>query len=156
MSWIKLLLGLITIAFCVFLGYLAAGKYRSRKAFYLQFAAFNERYLNELCYSRKPLSDFLAEYPYTGDFGKTIDRFSQTRTVKIDHSFLNQEEQTYCSDYFDMLGKGDVRSQSNYFSAQSGTLNAKKEESEKAAKSYGELYVKLGLLAGLAFVILII
>lgn len=156
MSWIKLFLGLVTIGFCVLLGYLAAGKYRARKAFYTQLAAFNGRYLNELSYSRRPLADFLTQFSYTGDFGVAVETFSRERVVKGELAFLKKEERSYLQDYFGMLGKGDVRSQSGFFSAQSDALNAKKTESEKEAKTRGELYVKLGLLAGLAFVILII
>lgn len=156
MSWLKLLLGLITISFCTLLGYFAAGKYRSRKAFFTQLALFNERYLNELCYSRKPLSDFLVQYSYTGEFAKTVGRFSEDRTITVGYSFLSKEEQSFCTDYFDMLGKGDVRSQNEFFSAQNGVVSGKKDECEKEAKTRGELYLKLGLLAGLAFVILIV
>lgn len=156
MIWLKLLLGAITIAFCTLLGYFAAGKYRARKDFFNQFSLFNERYLNELCYARKPLSEFLVQYAYTGDFAKTVNSFSDRRNVNVDLAFITKEEKAFCADYFGMLGKGDVRSQNGYFSSQSETLNRKKEESEKEAKTRGELYVKLGLLAGLAFVILII
>lgn len=156
MSWIKLFLGLVTIAFCTLLGYFAAGKYRTRKTFYAQFALFNERYLNELCYARKPLGDFLVQYSYKGEFAKTVGAFSEGRSLNVAFPFLSGEERSYCADYFDMLGRGDVRSQNGFFSAQSEILNGKKVECEKEASTRGELYWKLGLLAGLAFVILII
>ena len=57
---------------------------------------------------------------------------------------------------FSMLGTGDALSQKNYFSAQTAALTRKRENGVKEAKSRGELYVKLGLLAGLAAVILIV
>ena len=71
-------------------------------------------------------------------------------------AFLTDEEKKECADYFSMLGKGDAFSQSGFFTARRAALAQKKEESEKEAKARGELYLKLGLLAGLAFVILII
>ncbi len=156
MIWLKLLLALITIGFCVLLGYVAAGKYRLRKLFYTQFSLFHDRYLNELSYYRKPLPDFLKSYEYQGDFQKTVDAFLKTREVQVQYPYLKKEEQQFIKEYFNMLGKGDARSQNGYFSQQSGQLNEKKTKSEKEAKTYGELYLKLGLLAGLAFVILII
>ena len=55
-----------------------------------------------------------------------------------------------------MLGKGDAQSQSVFFAAKRAALQQRREESEKEAKARGALYLKLGLLAGLAFVILII
>ncbi len=156
MSWIKLLLGGAVIGFCILLGYFAAEKYRSRKLFFAQLSAFNTRYLNELSYARKPLSSFLASYKYSKEFGKIIDELQKKHFIEVNFSFLSKDERNYLYDYFSMLGKGDSRTQSGYFSAQTEVLNEKKTESEKEAKTRNELYLKLGLLAGLAFVILIV
>lgn len=154
--WLKFTLAGAVIAFCVFLGYIASGKYRARKKFYAQFYAFNERYLTELCYARKPLSVFLKEYEYTGDFKKSLETFSENRAPEFQFAFMTKEEKGNCADYFAMLGKGDSVSQKNYFAAQKSMLEEKKTASEEEARKRGELYLKLGLLAGLAFVILIV
>ena len=154
--WLKFVISGLIIAFCVFLGFVAAAKQRMRKKFFVQFAGFNERYLNELSYARKPLSEFLREYEYSGDFAKTVSAFAQHRVTESKLSYLTKDEKKLCADYFGMLGKGDAVSQKSYFSSQKGELNEKKTSSEREAKSRGELYLKLGLLAGLAFVILIV
>lgn len=154
--WLKFLLSVLIIAFCILLGYFAAEKWRSRKKFYLQYCLFHERYLNELTYARKPLPSFLKEYSYSGDFAKILKTFSERQEWGKYPSFLTKEEQDFCKNYFSMLGKGDAVSQKNFFSAQSATLSDKRSLSEKEAKSRGELYLKLGLLAGFAIVILII
>ncbi len=154
MLWLKVVLAGAAVAFCVLLGYLAANKYRSRKAFYAQFYLFNERYLSELGYARRPLPQFLAAYPYTGDFQRTLAAFSAHGM-----SFpacLTQEEKKECEDYFGMLGRGDAHTQSGYFGARRAALAERKDKSKKEAEERGTLYLKLGLLAGLAFVILII
>ena len=156
MLWLKLLLAGVSIGFCVLLGYLAANKYRSRQKFYEQFYHFNECYLNELGYARKPLPQFLAEHEFTGDFKKTIDAFIAGKDDKVLHSFLSDEERKECAEYFSMLGRGDALSQSGFFSARRAALEQKKADTEKEARARGALYLKLGLLAGLAFVILII
>ena len=54
------------------------------------------------------------------------------------------------------LGRGDARSQHDFFGIRRSTLVEKKGICVKQAKEKGELYLKLGLLAGLAFVILIV
>lgn len=154
--WLKLLLSGAIIAFCILLGYFASGKYRARKKFYSQFLSFNERYLTELCYARKPLAVFLNEYAYEGDFGKAVASFTEKRRLPQSLSYLTREESAYVADYFAMLGKGDSRSQNEFFRLQKGEIEAKKTGSESEAKSRTELYLKLGLLAGLAFVILIV
>ena len=155
MLWLKLLIAALVIAFCILIGYLAANKYRQRKKFFAQFQLFNERYLNELDYARKPLSVFLKEYTYSGEFSKALEAFAAQKPMpKL--SFLTKEEASETADYFSMLGKGDAQSQSGFFGARKGILERKKTESEGEAKKRGELYLKLGLLAGLAIVILIV
>ena len=142
--WIKALLAICIVAFGTGMGYFAAGKWRARKEFYVQMCLFHERYLNELNYERKPLGVFFSAYEYTGDFGKTV------RSCAEGHGAAPAYK------YFSMLGTGDALSQKNYFSAQTAALTQKRENGVKEAKSRGELYVKLGLLAGLAAVILIV
>ncbi len=154
--WVKVVVCILIVAFCVLLGYLAGGKWRARKQFFEQLSVFNERYLTELNYARKPLKDFLAEYEYTGDFQKTVARFAQDRTALLEYPYLTKEERKECGDYFQMLGRGDAYSQKQFFSAQAAPLAAKRAEGEKQARSRSELYLKLGLLFGLAFIILIL
>ncbi len=156
MTWLKILVCIVIIAFCVFLGYVASGKYRARKKFFMQLSAFNDRYLNELSYARKPLGEFLQAYPYTGDFQKALSSFSEKRETQIKFGYLSKEEKKEFGDYLKMLGTGDSASQKSFFAAQKPGIEEKRAESEKQAKVRCELYLKLGLLAGLAFVILIV
>lgn len=154
--WLKLLLSGLIIAFCTALGYFAAEKWRLRRNFYAQLDAFNEKYLAELKYTRKPLLRFLKENRFSGDFQRLASRFADTRTISVNYSYLTPSERESVTEYLSMLGKWDSHAQSGYFSAQQKELAEKRETSEKEAKARGELYLKLGLLAGLAFVILIV
>lgn len=156
MLWIKILLCVAIVAFCTVLGHFAASKYRARKNLYSQWYHFNEQYLNELTYARKPLYVFLKEHQYSGDFQKIIDAFVARKTGTVTMTFLTKTEQAELNDYFSMLGNGDALAQSGYFGARRAALSEKKSVSEREAGTKGELYVKLGLLAGLAFVILIV
>ncbi len=154
--WIKLILCILIVVFCVVLGYFSAEKYRSRKLFFNEFSNFNDRYLNELSYSKKPLEQFLSEYEYRGDFKKVIEKLRKRTQLGIDFSYLTKEEISDCSDYFAMLGRGDSRSQTEFFITRRAQLSDKKDKTEKEAKRRSELYLKLGLLFGLALVILLI
>jgi len=157
MWWLKLIVGALVVLFGVAVGYFAAGKYRLRKEFFAEFAAFNERYLGELTYARRPLKEFLTAYSYEGEFKKLLSELQTTGGVRAEkRDFLSEEEKTLVGDYFSMLGRGDSRSQIDYFSSRKRELTEKKEGSEREAKQRGELYLKLGLLAGLAVVILIV
>ncbi len=152
--WLKLLISVGLVIFCTFLGYLAAGKYRARKKFFAQMTAFNDLYLNELTYSRRTLKELIAETRESGDFFDVLQRRKDGPEIRL--QYLSAEEKKECADYFKMLGAGDSFSQKNYFSAKKQALESKKAESEKVAAERGGLYLKLGLLAGLAFVILIV
>ena len=154
--WLKIIICIAVIAFSTALGYLIAGKYRARKKFYEQFCLFNKQYLNELNYTRKPLTDFLKEHEFAGDFAKAIVKCVESRDCSVNYSYLTKEEKAACGNYFSMLGKGDALSQKSYFGAQTQVLEAQYAEGEKQAKSRSSLYLKLGLLLGLAIVILIV
>ncbi len=165
---LKLLIGLAVVAFCGFLGYFLSKKYRKRKEFFLQFSQFNERFLTEISYSKRPITKFLTAYPYKGEFDVLLEAFYQSlyldraggRQVflfgKQELPFLSADELTFTQDYFNNLGKGDSDAQKKYFSAAQLQLCAWKEKGVQDGKKYGDLYIKLGLLAGLAALILIV
>ena len=154
--WLKLLLCVFIVAFCTFLGYLSAGKYRARKRFYVDMYAFHERYLNELSYARRPLSKLLQIEKEGGDFFRFLRGHAQKGKRDEFPSYLSEEEKKDFEEYLNMLGVGDSFSQKGYFGAKSKSLSESKDAAVKEEKERGELYLKLGLLAGLAFVILIV
>ncbi len=163
---IKFLLGLAIIAFTSYCGHLLAKKYRQRKAFFKQLREFNERFLSEIAYYRRPLRDFATSYAYQGEFGELLqsyfsrlDERSFTEKVLLEtekFSFLSEEERHTVEDYFLLLGKGDSASQRGYFSSVKERLNALEQGATTACKRYGDLYVKLGFLCGLLILILIV
>lgn len=163
---LKFLLGIAIVAFTSFCGYLLAKKYRQRRLFFSQFREFNERFLSEIAYYRRPIREFAAGYSYRGEFNDLLgdffdgidDRSPNARafTDFPAYGFLKTEEKSIVEDYFLMLGKGDSASQKGYFTAVKDTLNKLQTESETACKRYGDLYVKIGFLCGLLILILIV
>ena len=163
---VKFFLGIAIIAFTSFCGHLLAKKYRQRKNFYAQLREFNERFLSEIAYYRRPLREFISAYTYQGEFEELLKDFSaylseirQTSHFLGDgniYTFLKAEERQMLGDYFMMLGKGDSASQKGYFSSVKDTLIQLANESNKEAKRYGDLYVKIGFLCGLLILILIV
>ncbi|MBO5411969.1 MAG: hypothetical protein J6A38_02640 [Clostridia bacterium] len=162
----KFFLGIAIVAFTSFCGYFLAKKFRQRKLFFAQFWEFNERFLSEIAYYRRPLREFIFKYSYKDEFAFLLEeyvvflkeRFMDDRMF-LDNpafSFLKQEEKGVVSDYFLMLGKGDSASQKGYFTAVKETLKKLQTESEIACKRYGDLYIKLGFLCGLLILILIV
>ena len=163
---VKFLLGIAIVAFTSYCGFVLAKKYRKRKLFFAQFKEFNERFLSEVSYYRRPLGDFVFQYVYKGEFQiflqnffAEIDELSQSehRQISFDgFEFLTAEDKNLIEDYFKMLGKGDSASQKTYFSAAKERLVKFCGDAESEYKKYGDLYVKLGFLCGLLILILII
>ena len=164
---IKFFLGIAIIAFTSFCGYLLSKKYRQRKQFYTQLREFNERFLSEISYYRRPLKEFMAAYAYQGEFEEILRDFSIFLNEKASagssfldgrrkYTFLKVEECQMLEDYFMMLGKGDSASQKGYFSAVKDSLVKLENESSNEAKRYGDLYVKIGFLCGLLILILMV
>ncbi len=163
---LKFFLGIVIVAFTTFCGYKLAGKYRKRQDFFRQFFQFNERFLAELGYYRRPLREFLVKYPYKGEFRLFIEEFSHglnednflIAEIVEDtaFSFLVKEEQRLIENYFSMLGKGDSASQKGYFTSIKEELNSRQIIAENTCKKYADLYIKIGFLCGLFILIIII
>lgn len=162
----KFILGILIVVFTAFCGYILSKKYRRKKLFFAQFYEFNERFLTEITYARRPLGDFFLSDSYKGEFGKLAEKFFQDiqkneniyAVLQTDgeYAFLTKEEKAFVGDYFSMLGKGDSASQKAYFSNRKDGLAKLKSQSETACKKYGDLYIKLGFLCGLLILVLIL
>lgn len=162
----KLIIGIIIVVFTTLCGYLLAKKYRKRKLFFKELSEFNERFLSEISYYRRPIKEFAFKYAYKGEFANLLqdyfegieDRALEEKSLLDEpvYSFLKAEEKQVVEDYFLMLGKGDSASQKGYFSSVKNGLLTLKTNAETACKKYGDLYVKLGFLCGLLILILIV
>ena len=163
----KLIVGMLVVAFTSYCGYFLAKKYRKRKSFFIQLYEFNERFLNELSYYRRPLSAFLKKYEYKGEFLELINVFfgqlSEKSTQNKDvyellkeYDFLKDDEKAFTFDYFRMLGVSDSSSQKEYFLAARSSLTEYKSRGEADSEKFGSLYVKLGFLCGLTILIVIV
>ena len=162
---IKVLLGIAIVAFTGFCGFVFAKKYRQRKKFFAQLWEFNERFLSEIAYYRRPIKEFIAIYSYQGEFQEVLKDFTHSLSEDVQtmrflenskYSFLKEEEKQTLNDYFLMLGKGDSSSQKGYFASVKDTLVRSQNETEIEAKKYGDLYIKIGFLCGLLILILIV
>jgi stage III sporulation protein AB len=163
----RLFLGIIIVILSSACGFLLAKKHRKRKAFFTQLYQFNERFLNEIAYYRRPITEFVSQFTYKGEFALLLENYFESvkngdDVLLLDlqndsnFSFLIEEEKNEITDYFYTLGKGDSVSQKNYFSSQKERLSKRQTEADTVAKKYVDLYVKLGFLFGLFLLIILI
>lgn len=162
----KYLLYILIIVFTSFCGYLLAKKYRKKKSFYAQFVVFNERFISELSYFRRPIYEFISSYEYFGEFLFFLKEFlsnHEKNTVFLQELmddtafyFLKSDEKSMVVNYFSMLGRGDSHSQKVYFTSMNEILKKAEVQAISNCKKYSELYLKMGFLIGLLIIILII
>ena len=154
---LKLLLCAAVVALCVAFSFLLTRRYRSRMQFYYNLSLFNERLVNEVSYTRIPLPAFLEKYSFTGDFDAMLRQKKGDFSLQnYQFSYLTEDEKKYLADYFGMIGRSDAASQRTFLSAARAELAEKKKSAEEAYKKYFALYLKLGFLAGLILVVLIV
>ena len=163
---IKFFVGMALVAFTSYCGYFLAGKYRKRGLFFAQFQEFNERFLSEIAYYRRPIRQFFGKYAYKGAFSIILTEFlyciendeifGKKRLENEEFFFLKQEEKDIVCDYFLMMGRGDSAAQKGYFSTVKDRLITLRNEAQKEEKRYVDLYIKLGFLLGLFMLILIV
>lgn len=155
---LKFLLCLLALGGCVAAAYLLTRKYKQRMSFFYNLNLFNERLVNEVSYTKIPLPAFVEKYEFSGDFKKMLEEKKGTDFGRENYSFsyLTADERKFLSDYFLLVGKSDAASQKTYLSAVRGEIAERKRTAEEIYKKYFSLYMKLGFLAGLILVILIV
>ena len=161
-SVLKIFFGLIIVTFFTFFGYLFSRKYRIRRRFFGQLRGFNEQFIHEITYYRRPIKEFLSNNTYQGEFQGVIEvylRWIDSAHQAFDlscYEFLLDNEKADITDYFMTLGKGDSAAQKFYFLSMQDRLKGYEAEAIAQSKKYESLYVKLGFLCGLFILILII
>ena len=148
---IKLLLCAALVALCSGVGYLLAGKYKQRKKFFYELDLFNARMINEVSYTKMPLSAVIEKYPFSGDFGKLLEEKKKNGSVTGDFeiAYLSGDEKNL------MVGRSDSGSQREYLNSARAETEKLRAESEKEYKRRFNLYVRLGFLFGLILAVLL-
>ena len=163
---LKILFGLAIVAISTIFGYFLSKKYRQRRRFLGQLRAFNEQFINEITYYRRPIKNFLSAHVFEGEFQAllqsyviSLGEYTESDGKALDlsaYTFLYENEKLDISDYFMMLGKGDADSQKRYFLSMGERLIKYETEAIAQGKKYENLYTELGFLCGLFILILII
>ncbi len=144
------------VLFLTYLGYFLSGKYRSAKKFYVAWEKFHQCFLAEAGYTRRPLGAVLDQFKSEGVFGAFLSEYEKKHAWEGKIDFLGKEDNDFLREYFSFLGKSDYAAQKKYFDSVTGKLAGRREQSDKDAARYTDLYVKLGFLLGLIVVILLV
>lgn len=159
----KIIIGIAVVVFTTYCGWFLSRRYRRRKQFFKDMQEFNLSFLEEVGYSKRPFELFCARRTYAGDFGclleDVVSRRLERKTTKPsmdEYAFLTADERVFVEEYFQAAGRGDTQAQKGYFSNAKIKLDSLKTKGEEDGKKYTDLYTKLGFLAGLAMMIILL
>lgn len=159
----KIVVGIAVVIFTTYCGWFLSRKYRRRKQFFSDMQEFNLSFLEEVGYSKRPFELFCTRKPYDSDFGTLLEEIlsqriehKTTKATMDDYAFLSPDERAFVGEYFQAAGRSDSQSQKGYFSNAKIKLESLKTKGEYDGKKYTDLYTKLGFLAGLAIMIILL
>ena len=151
---IKIIFGVISVAACTAGGYWLSLRFVKRRAFFLDFCAFNQLMQREVGFAKSTLKEIFAKADYGAEFTQPIRMFEDKKAIEL--PLLNKRENEFLQSYFRVLGKTDSATQLAFFNAQKapieGYLNTAKEDETK----YRPLYIKLGFLIGLILFVIML
>ena len=163
---LKVVFGLAIVVISTVGGYILSKKYRQRRRFLGQFREFNDQFIHEITYYRRPIKDFLSTHRFDGEFAAflqgylaLLNEYTEGTMGQLDlsdYTFLSENEKNDLYDYFMTLGRGDSASQKCYFLSMRDRLTKYEAEAAFQGKKYENLYIELGFLCGLFILILII
>ncbi len=158
---------LFIFGMCAFVGYLFSKKYNKRKKFFTSLIAMADKLSLEINFSRERLKILIENFDEKNrknllnidkKFLDYLDKKCELSAENIfaDADILKQEEKDVILMFLKTLGRSDVENQTkeiqNFLSRFSQFQNACDVEQKK----YGALSWKLGIVAGLFFVVILI
>ena len=76
------MLGIAIVAVSTAGGYILSKKYRQRRRFLSQFREFNEQFINEVTYYRRPIKEFLSIHSFDGEFHLLLQSYMSLTVIK--------------------------------------------------------------------------
>lgn len=154
----KIVLGIICLLFCVFMGKVLAKKYTDRRIFYSDLFEFNKKFRVEITFSQNTLPTIISEFRNKeGIFYKNLNEFFNTnKSVALDKNIFSEQENDFFIKYLNSLGKSDKNSQLNQIDSFTSEIENKVSITKTEEEKYKKLYKKLGFLIGLILLIMLI
>ena len=156
----KIILSVLAIVVCTFVGYKMSEKYSLRSEFFNDFYRFNREMINQLTYFKRRIPEIILNFSCKNQFSILLDEYKEYingKNLCLDKFwYLSLEEKELITAYFVLLGKSDATSQLNNLNSYNEKLKNLTTDTVNEEKKYKKLYVKLGFFAGLSVFVLII
>ena len=162
----KLILIVGLCAITRYIGYLLSKQYKLRRDLYVNLKDFVDKISAEIKFKNLSVKDVCLanEKSYNGEFGKVIKSYLKCLDEKKDFSVdqvgvvknYTDEERNLITNFFNSLGKFDLKTQIKDMDNFKCRFEEYCEEAKAEYKKYSSLFIKLGLIIGLAISIIII
>lgn len=150
-----MLIGVMGVIFCTIIGKILSEKYIKRKNFYCDFYNFNQKMKSEISFKQssiKSIIEKLNNQTFRAYLNQTVILGDDDLSV----SFLNNEENDFLKEYVNNIGIFDKDSQLLYLNSVDSQIKTLYKNSFDEEKKYRKLYVKLGFLFGLIFLVIVL
>lgn len=158
---------LLVFLLCCAVGYFFSVKYMKRKKFYASLIALADKMSLEINFSRERLKVLLQNFdPNTkknllgidANFVRYLDKACELTSEEIfpKASCLKNDEKETILLFLKTLGRSDVENQTKEIQTFISRFSEIKQKCDEEQKKYGTLAIKLGIVAGLFFAIIII
>lgn len=156
----KIILSVLAIIVCTFVGYKMSEKYTLRSELFDDFYRFNREMINQLTYFKRRIPEIISNFSCKNQFLILLNEYKDYingKDLSLDKFwYLSIDEKELITAYFVLLGKSDALSQLNNLNSYNEKLKNLATDTINEEKKYKKLYVKLGFFAGLSVFVLII
>lgn len=160
----KFVLLIIIVFICAYIGYGLSNYYNKRVNFFKDLKLLFEKIKLEINFSHLKLISILNSFSTTS---KEVDYLKKNFKKCLQENLNFNEENLFCNIkilsndekqllilFLTSLGKFDVFNQSKQLENQEKELELLRKNAEDEAKKYGPLYLKLGVILGLAIALI--
>ncbi len=163
----KYVLIFIVFVLCTGIGYFFSTKYLKRKKFFASLISLAEKLSLEINFSRERLKVLLENFDATSkknllgideNFLKYLDKNCELTSENIfsKQNCLKPDEKDTILLFLKTLGRSDVENQTKEIQTFVARFGEMKQKCDEEQKKYGSLAIKLGVVAGLFFAIILI
>lgn len=162
----KYILICVLFCVCVLVGYIYSTKFLKRKRFFSALIALADKLSLEINYSRERLKILLENFDNSTKkhllgidtaFVNYLDRREELTSENVfkNASILKDDEKNCVLLFLKTLGRSDVENQTKEILSFVSRFSQMQAQCEVENKKYGSLSLKLGLIAGLFFAIVL-
>lgn len=155
----------LVFCLCVFVGYIFSVKYTKRKKFFSSLITLADKLSLEINFSRERLKVLIENFDSAsrknllGVDEKFLEYLNKNCELTADEIFkkatiLKQDEKDLLLLFFKTLGRSDVENQTKEIQSFVSRFSEIKTQCDAEQKKYGALSMKLGIVAGLFWAVI--